>query len=489
MSYETHRESAVDEFADELVVLAGDYPELVVLGFVGAISSLVSGLLYAAPIIWILVVTGVATCRRLTSRYPQWFLPFSPIASWYGNVERRRQERRDHRMFLDAFTQCGLLAPSGGLQVESIRRTPPGCEVDVELPPGMDPALLQGAGPALAATLHVQGVTVLPARSAGHWTLAVRTTETLAPGQSAQATWPLIPALFAGRTVDAYRDNIPLALDENGRQVTGRLFETGYLLGGEPGSGKSVASQLLISALAADPGCVLVGIDLKAGLELRAWRDRLDSFARTPDEALVSLNAVAAEMHRRLRWLYDETDHRKVPHGTPLLGLVIDECAQLTGESAPKELRDAANAVLTQIVQLGRAAGVVVVICTQKPSAASISSSVRDLISTRWCLRVVSRPAAEAVLGPLPQDATRLPWQIPTAWRGVGLIRDDEGTVRVCRSYYLDEPTVDRLAELAALHRMAALAQGAWTLAVPPPGPGPGPGPDNPPRRRRRPGK
>ncbi len=64
---------------------------------------------------------------------------------------------------------------------------------------------------------------------------------------------------------------VHLGTDEMGAAVRVTLAERNMLIGGEPGSGKSVALQLVVAHGALSPDCRLVLVDGKR-VELGLWR-------------------------------------------------------------------------------------------------------------------------------------------------------------------------------------------------------------------------
>lgn len=65
------------------------------------------------------------------------------------------------------------------------------------------------------------------------------------------------------------------------------------------------------------------------------------------------------------------------------------------------------------IVRKGRSAGWCVMLLTQKPTADSIPTNIRDNCVVRFALRVITREAAEAVLGMIPDNDPK-PTEIPS---------------------------------------------------------------------------
>src|SRR5215472_5051291 len=70
---------------------------------------------------------------------------------------------------------------------------------------------------------------------------------------------------------------IHLGTDETGKQVNVNLAERNMLIGGEPGSGKSVALQLIVAHAALSYDAELVLIDGKR-VELGLWADCAKEF-------------------------------------------------------------------------------------------------------------------------------------------------------------------------------------------------------------------
>src|SRR5947207_3682505 len=92
-------------------------------------------------------------------------------------------------------------------------------------------------------------------------------------------------------------DPVFIGVDEFGMPVTVSLMYRNMLVGGEPGSGKSVLLNLIAAHGALDPGCGLVLLDGK-WVELGQWRACADVF--------VGPNiAQASNVLRRLQTMMD----------------------------------------------------------------------------------------------------------------------------------------------------------------------------------------
>lgn len=245
---------------------------------------------------------------------------------------------------------------------------------------------------------------------------------------------------------------VKIGLDEVGQSAKVQLFSQTVLVGGSPGSGKSGTSWALITHAALDPRAVLVVLDLKpSGIETKPVHGRADYLALNPAEAKDVLGRVWAEIEDRNAKLA-ELGLEKVPAGSdefPPVVIFVDEAAQLT-RSAGAEGKQALD-FLTQIVAVGRASGVGVVIITQKPDSTVLPTALRDLMAQRFCLRVGNREQAKTILGEVPEGAE--PWSIGTNQPGRGYLRGEDGTLQLVQGVYLDRAEVIEMGKKAqALH-------------------------------------
>src|SRR6266704_5544488 len=106
-------------------------------------------------------------------------------------------------------------------------------------------------------------------------------------------------AIATAPVVRSIWDPVHLALDETGYDVHVTLAERNMLIGGEPGSGKSVALQLIVAHGALSPDCELILIDGKR-VELGLWRGCARRFiGPSMNDAIDTLG-----------WLQNEIDER-----------------------------------------------------------------------------------------------------------------------------------------------------------------------------------
>ena len=246
---------------------------------------------------------------------------------------------------------------------------------------------------------------------------------------------------------------ISLGVDEDGSQVSIGLPERNLLLGGEPGAGKSVALSLFIAAAALDPGVTLTLLDGKQ-VELAPWSGSAEDFVG-PDMAgaIDVLKDLCTEMDRRYSVLLSSGLRKIEPDGEFGLHVVaIDELAFYM-RGGTKDERAELSETLRDLISRGRAAGMIVIAATQKPSNDIVPTYVRDLFSFRMALRCTTPEASDTILGQgWAKEGYSASTLDPTS-RGVGYLLA-EGAVPVkIRTHYLDDEAIAELAQLAFVRR------------------------------------
>jgi hypothetical protein len=248
-------------------------------------------------------------------------------------------------------------------------------------------------------------------------------------------------------------DPIGLGLDEHSDTVELSLVERSLLAGGEPGAGKSAAMSMLIATAALDPNVRLWLLDGKL-VELAPWQACAERMAG-PDvgEAIELLEQVREEMERRYRQLLAGGLRKIAPGaGMPLHVVACDELAfYLTCEDRKQRTRFAE--LLRDLVARGRAAGIVVLAATQKPSADVVPSALRDLFGFRLALRCTTPQASDTILGQGWASRGHNAGTISPTDRGVGFLLAEDGLPVKLRTFYLDDEHIRALAARAQARR------------------------------------
>jgi FtsK/SpoIIIE family len=318
-----------------------------------------------------------------------------------------------------------------------------GEQLRVRLPAGAQVPDLENASERLAAFLGVREVRVTrdPA-NARYARVVVLRRDPLADPQP--IPWPLV-------TADRYSlwQPIPVGEDEDGNQVEVLLPERNLLLGAEPGGGKSTVAQLLIATTALDASARLVLFDPKL-VELSVWQGCAQRLVGpNVEEAIDVLKGLIGELDDRYLTLLANRA-RKVSEGDglPLYLVVLEELAYFTNGPDRKGAQ-AFSVLLRDFVARGRAAGMITVATTQKPSADVVPTYLRDLFGFRWALRCSTPDASDTILGRGWASQGYSAAQIDPTARGVGLLLQEGGVPVRLRSCYLDDRDLADLARRA----------------------------------------
>jgi S-DNA-T family DNA segregation ATPase FtsK/SpoIIIE len=239
------------------------------------------------------------------------------------------------------------------------------------------------------------------------------------------------------RDVVALRDTIeaspalvrlgfPAGLDSDGKPLVPRLADLPHLLvAGETGSGKSgFLNALLLSLLSRNTpdDLQLVMIDPKR-VELAPYEplphmagevvdDMLDAAKALEDVVGVMEQRYALMKERGVRDLSPLNDKMPEGHRLPRIVVVIDELADLLMTSKASE------AVIVRLAQKGRAAGIHLVLATQRPSKDVVTGLISDNMPSRAVFRVANHTASNIALG--RSGAERLTGAGDGLWKSAG---------------------------------------------------------------------
>jgi hypothetical protein len=333
--------------------------------------------------------------------------------------------------------------------VGKIARTTVGDRVELGLRHGTSIEELERAEPIIAASLGVRDIRlVVDSARHDHVTLTITRRD---PFESASLAFPLVTAT----EFDVWQP-IPVGVDEEGQIVTLSMPEHNVLFGAEPGGGKSVALSVLVAAFALDPSVTLWLFDGKL-VELAPWLDCAHRFVGPDIElAITVLEELRSEMDERYRDLLSRKVRKVSPgDGLGLHVVAIDELA-LYVAGVDKKLASRFAELLRDLVARGRAAGIIVLAATQKPSIDIVPSALRDLFGFRWALRCATREASDTVLGSGWSSGGFSAADIDPARRGVGLLLHEGGTPIRLRSFHLSDTDVGVISDRAAQLRRGA---------------------------------
>ena len=244
---------------------------------------------------------------------------------------------------------------------------------------------------------------------------------------------------------------VHLGIDENGETVCVNLGERNMLLGGEPGGGKSNAVNLITAHGALSGDCKLILIDGKQ-VELGPWRHCADNFVGpSMTAALDCARNLQQIMNNRYDKLLAAGLRKITPEtGQPVYLVVIDEYAYFSATVGTKTQQAEFSALTRDLVARGRAAGVIVILATQRPSHQVIDPSLRDLFGYRWAFRCTTDSSSDTVLGHGWAGEGYTAASIDPLARGVSWLLSETGTPRRIKAAYLTDADIKHLAAYAA---------------------------------------
>jgi DNA segregation ATPase FtsK/SpoIIIE, S-DNA-T family len=212
----------------------------------------------------------------------------------------------------------------------------------------------------------------------------------------------------------------------------------------------------LVAALALDPSVALWLFDGKL-VELAPWKDCAERFVGPDVELAISvLEELRGEVDRRYTELLANQVRKVTPNsGLRLHVLVIDELA-LYVAGVDKKLANRFAELLRDLVARGRAAGIIVLAATQKPSIDIVPSALRDLFGFRWAFRCATREASDTVLGSGWASQGHSAADIEPRMRGMGLLLHEGGVPIRPRTFHLTDADVRAIAARAYRSRYVA---------------------------------
>ena len=211
--------------------------------------------------------------------------------------------------------------------------------------------------------------------------------------------------------LDPVEGMLSIGINPAGEYVQYNLFDMPHLLvAGATGSGKSVFLHNAIISLSQSENIIFTLIDLKR-VELSIYNglNFLDGDVVTDAiEAEERLSLEVAEMSARYKLMeqYNARNYKDLPkeHALKARVIVIDELADLM---LNRETRRSVENSIVRLAQLGRAAGMHLIIATQRPSTAVITGLIKAnipckisfMVSNSVDARVVGCKGAETLNG------------------------------------------------------------------------------------------
>ena len=163
------------------------------------------------------------------------------------------------------------------------------------------------------------------------------------------------------------------------------------------------------------------------------------------------VHRIPADHERPVRRLL-ATGRRKITatDGEDVYLVVIDEYAYYSATIGKKADREDFAALARDLIARGRAAGVILILATQRPSHQIIDPSMRDLFSYRLAFRCTTDSSSDVVLGQGWAAQNYTAAEIDPLARGVAWLLSETGVPRRIKTAWLDDDTIKYLARYAA---------------------------------------
>lgn len=368
-------------------------------------------------------------------------------------------------MVVRAFVAAKLCKEDNAITfAQPIARDGKGWVAVIDLPYGTKASDAIKKRESIAAGLDIDEVQVFLSRHRGQNGSARRVTLWVADDDP-YAEKPPVSPLAALESLDFWK-GFPFGLDARRRPVPLQLVWSGLLVGAIPRMGKTYAARIAAAAAALDVYVRLYVFDGKGGKDwqpLGAVAHRYASGVRTAvfEQLVKTLRELVVEMNRRydvfLSLPNDRCPESKLTPALsrdkrlvmPLILLCIDEIQRyLEHPVYGAEIL----ALLIELGKVGPAAGIMLVLATQRPDSKTLPEGLRGQIGTRFALKVMNYQASDCILGAgsYPElDASKL----LQSHKGVGiLLGADDGELaeaggQIVRTYLLDLEALQRICD------------------------------------------
>ena len=317
----------------------------------------------------------------------------------HGSADGTEEMRENSRRLNETLASFNIDA-----HIINVTRGPSVTRYEVELDKGVRLNKLTGCADDIALSLGASGVRI----AAVPGKISVVGIEV--PNRTV-TTVSLREVIDSGEFAKAKsKSSIALGKDIGGSCIVGNIAKMPHLLiAGTTGSGKSVCMNSIIISLlykASPEDVKLIMVDPKM-VELGIYNGiphLLIPVVTDPKKAAGSLQWAVTEMLRRYKLMSDmgvrdlesynsivvaEEDGQKMPQ----VVIIIDELADLMMVAA-KEVEDS----ICRIAQMGRAAGMHLIIATQRPSANVITGLMKANIPSRIAFSVASGMESRIIL-------------------------------------------------------------------------------------------
>jgi len=314
----------------------------------------------------------------------------------------------DERMISQALSHLGVapldkFVKDGGqlIYTVSARLDGNGTYAQVRLPLGVTADMVADRRDRLAANLGRAKLETWPTEGAEAGQLDLWVADKGKLGRGA-GEWPL---LVEGE-VDVF-DGVPFGRSQRGDLVAAPILERNYLIGGQPGQGKSSAGRTLCLGCVLDPTVELRVYVFASNPDFDPFTHRLSAYVKGDDDEAIEAGV------GELRWLREEVTRRgvllerlgaakvtrklasTVPGLHPVV-VIFDECHEMFEH--PDHGAEAGSLAI-KVVKKARKCGITLLFLTQSPTAASIPKDLTRNCSNGVAFAVADQVANDGLLG------------------------------------------------------------------------------------------
>jgi S-DNA-T family DNA segregation ATPase FtsK/SpoIIIE len=337
------------------------------------------------------------------------------------NYAKRDQQLRDRAALLEkTFTDFGLK-----VEVVGINTGPVVTQFEIALETGLRVHKVTRLGDDIALNLRVPSVRIV-APIPGKNTVGIEVPNEV------RADVRLKEVLLASAQ-EVARFKIPLFLgkDSEGKPLVYDLADMPHLLiAGTTGTGKSVCLNTIILSILMTrrPDEIkMIMLDPKGGVEMEVYsriphlmhpivtdmkkseailswavdkmEERYDLLRRARVRNIAGYNELKPdEILRRVR-PEDEEERKRVPEHMPYIVIVIDEMSDLM-----LQMKKEVEGHIIRLAQKSRAAGIHLVVATQKPTVDVITGLIKSNLPSRICFKVTNKSDSRVVLDAMGAD-------------------------------------------------------------------------------------
>jgi S-DNA-T family DNA segregation ATPase FtsK/SpoIIIE len=278
-----------------------------------------------------------------------------------------------------------------------------------------------------------------------------------APANGVAPAWASTAARVPVAPMLSMFDPLFVGIDEFGQPVYLEMIYRNLLAAGEPGGGKSGLLNLAAAHAALSENTRLVLFDGKL-VELGPWEESADEFVGPDlDHALTTLIRLQTVMNNRYAWLRAHR-RRKISRDDRMSVIVaiVDEIAFYSATIGTEAQQKEFAALLRDLVARGRAAGVIVIAATQRPSFDIIPTSLRDIFGYRAAFRCTTVNSSNIILGQGWAELGYNANDISPENQGEAFLLAEGGVPRRIKAAYLSDEQIMAIADYAAWTRRPA---------------------------------